>query len=79
MNMAVFWLVLPCSLVEVYRRFSRDCCLHQEGDDGGSKHLLNVGKLLPDYTRRRENLKFHRLFIFLECSSDLIHKTDLMS
>jgi hypothetical protein len=35
--MAVFWVVAPCSLVEVY--------LHHQG----SKHLSNVDKLPPDY------------------------------
>jgi hypothetical protein len=34
MKMAVFWVVVPCSLP----------------DDGGSKDLWNVGKTLPDYT-----------------------------
>jgi hypothetical protein len=40
--MAVFWVVAPCSLVEVYRRFSDACALHRQGDrsgDGGSNHL----------------------------------------
>jgi hypothetical protein len=37
--MAVFWIVAPCSLVGDHRP-----------DDGGSKHLWNVGKLLSDYT-----------------------------
>jgi hypothetical protein len=27
MKMAVFWVVAPCSLVEVYRRFRGACCL----------------------------------------------------
>jgi hypothetical protein len=55
--MAVFWTVAPCSLVEVYQRFRGPCCLQHQGDeatqssdDGGSKDLQNVGKLLPDYT-----------------------------
>jgi hypothetical protein len=43
--MAVFWDVALCSLVEVYRHFTT-----YRPDDGGSKHLWNVGKLLPDYT-----------------------------
>jgi hypothetical protein len=30
--MAVFWVVAPCSLVEVYRRFRGACCLHHQGD-----------------------------------------------
>jgi hypothetical protein len=55
MKMAVFWVVAPCSLVEVYQRFGGPCCLHHQGDThrldgGGSKDLRNVGKLLPDYT-----------------------------
>jgi hypothetical protein len=31
--MAVFWVVAPCSLVEVYQRFRGPCCLHCQGDD----------------------------------------------
>jgi hypothetical protein len=38
MKMAVFWVVAPCSLVEVYRRFKGACCLHHKGDVG-SKHV----------------------------------------
>jgi hypothetical protein len=29
-KMAVFWVVAPCSLVEVYRRFRGACCLHHQ-------------------------------------------------
>jgi hypothetical protein len=50
LKMAVFWVVAPCSLVEVYQRFRGTCCLHHEGDDGSSMYHRNVGKLLPDYT-----------------------------
>jgi hypothetical protein len=39
MKMAVFWIVVPCSLEEIYRRFSGVGCLHHQGDDGGSKRL----------------------------------------
>jgi hypothetical protein len=40
-KMAVFWIVAPCSLAEVYQRFRGPCCLHHQGrpDDGGSKDL----------------------------------------
>jgi hypothetical protein len=40
-RMAVFWVVEPCSLVEVYQRFKGPCCLHHQDrpDDGGSKDL----------------------------------------
>jgi hypothetical protein len=30
-KMAVFWVVAPCSLVEVYQRFRSPCCLHHKG------------------------------------------------
>jgi hypothetical protein len=43
MKMAVFWVVAPCSLVEVYQCFRCPCCLHRQGDhrpdDEGSKDL----------------------------------------
>jgi hypothetical protein len=32
MKIAVFWIVAPCSLVDVYRRFRGTCCLHYQGD-----------------------------------------------
>jgi hypothetical protein len=30
----VFWVVAPCSLVEVYQRFRGPCCLHHQTDNG---------------------------------------------
>jgi hypothetical protein len=45
---AVFWVVVPCSLVDIYQHFRGACCLHHQ-DDGGSKDLWNSGKLVPDY------------------------------
>jgi hypothetical protein len=33
LKMAVFSVVVPCSLVEVYHRFRCDCCLHHHGDE----------------------------------------------
>jgi hypothetical protein len=53
MKATVFWDVAPYSLAKVVSEvlavsiimMSTDC-----PDDGGSKHLRNVGKLLPDYT-----------------------------
>jgi hypothetical protein len=35
MKMAVFWVVVPCSLVEVYQYFRGAYCLHHQG----SKYL----------------------------------------
>jgi hypothetical protein len=61
MKITVFCDVEPCSLVEVCRRFRGASCLHHQGrDDGGSKHLWNVGKLLSDYTAQcREDSHLH--------------------
>jgi hypothetical protein len=36
LKIAVFWVVAPCSLVEVYQRFRGPCCFHHQGN-------------LPDY------------------------------
>jgi hypothetical protein len=76
-KLTAFWDVAPCNLVEVCRRFRDRCCLHRP-DDGGSKYLWNVDKLLPDYTvlqpRRQQSsysppwepqiLQFRRDFMF---------------
>jgi hypothetical protein len=35
-KMAVFWVVAPRSLVEVYQRFRGPCCLHHQGDGHSS-------------------------------------------
>jgi hypothetical protein len=63
-KMAVFWVVEPCSQIEVYRRFSGT--LRPDGE--GSKYSETSGNFYqttrhynPEYshfhTRRRENLK----------------------
>jgi hypothetical protein len=40
MNMAVFWVAAPCSLVQVYRRFRGAWCLnHHRPDDDISEVL----------------------------------------
>jgi hypothetical protein len=33
MKMAVFWVVAPCRLIRVYRRFRGLYCLHHQGDE----------------------------------------------
>jgi hypothetical protein len=55
--MTVFWVVVLCSLEEV----------HQDPDDGGSKHILNLSKLLPNYIvqqPRRQPSAFVIRFLF---------------
>jgi hypothetical protein len=39
-KMAVFWIAVPCSLVEVYQRFRGPCCLHHHGSKTSEK-LVN--------------------------------------
>jgi hypothetical protein len=33
MKIAVFWVVAPCRLLDVYQRFRGPCCLHHQGDE----------------------------------------------
>jgi hypothetical protein len=47
MTVAVFWVVAPCILVAVYRRFK---VFAASNIREMSIHHLNVGKLLTDYT-----------------------------
>jgi hypothetical protein len=44
MMIAVFWVVAPCSLVEVYRRFRGILCLHHQGD----KSLMSLIALMME-------------------------------
>jgi hypothetical protein len=39
-KMAVFWVVAPCSLVEVYQRFRGPCCLHHYSSPWETQILL---------------------------------------
>lgn len=32
-NSAVFWVLAPCTFVEVYQRFRDSRCLHRQGDE----------------------------------------------
>jgi hypothetical protein len=51
-KMTIFWDYASCTLVEIYQCFRGAHCLSYEGDctdDGGSKLLWNISKLLPHY------------------------------
>jgi hypothetical protein len=51
--MTVFSDISPCSMVEFDERIRGVYCLNcNRPDDEGSKHLWNVGNLLPDYTEQ---------------------------
>jgi hypothetical protein len=64
--MVVFWVVAPCSLVEVYQRFGGPCCLHHQGDESPETLVDFYQTARHDNpednhlrTHRRENLKFY--------------------
>jgi hypothetical protein len=55
-NMSVSWDVVPCSLAEVYQCFRGAYCLHHQCGCGS-----NITEDSRFHTRRRENLKSHRI------------------
>jgi hypothetical protein len=60
MNMAVFWVVVMCSVVEVYQRFRGNCCLHHQGETSVNFYQTTRRYNPEDShlrTHRRENLK----------------------
>jgi hypothetical protein len=65
-------VVAPCSLVEVLRPFRGACCLiirammdhGNRPDGGGGKNLLNVGKLLQEYTAQHPRRQLSSSYIF---------------
>jgi hypothetical protein len=65
MKMAVFWVVAPCSLVEVYQRFRGPCCLHHQGDaiyienNLGTIRFLHMDITFTD-TKRRIVFRYSR-------------------
>jgi hypothetical protein len=77
--MAVFWVLAPCSLVEIYQRFRGPCCLHHQGDDYSSETLVNFYQTTRRYnpedshlrTNRRENIKSYMSCVCLPESSYL--------
>jgi hypothetical protein len=44
MKIAVFWVVAPCSQVEVYQRFRGPCCLHHQGETSTRLHGATTQK-----------------------------------
>jgi hypothetical protein len=68
--MAVFWVVPPCSLVDVYKRFRGSCCLHHQGDGllialmmeaaRTSETLVNIYQTTRRYNPEDSHLLTHR-------------------
>jgi hypothetical protein len=55
-KMAVYWVVAPCSLVEVYQRFRGPCCLHHQDDD---ETLVNFYRTTRCYNPEDSHLRTH--------------------
>lgn len=47
MEMALSWDVVPCSLVDIYRRFRGSYCLHQHRDTNQDRILLTMCGIAP--------------------------------
>jgi hypothetical protein len=84
MILAVFWVVAPCCLVEVCRRFRGACCLHHQGGlmmeaarISGTSIKFNqpTRRNNPEdrnlHTRHRKNLKY-RLQILCCKTCDIV-------
>jgi hypothetical protein len=52
-KMAVFWVVAPSSLVEVYQRFRGPCCLHHQGDEAQKTAVFVITLFLCEVFRPR--------------------------
>jgi hypothetical protein len=68
-EMAVFWIVAQCSLVEVYQRFRGPCCLHHQGDEyfalkmeiaRTSETSVNFYQTTRRYNQEDSHLRIHR-------------------
>jgi hypothetical protein len=59
-KMAVFWVVAPCRLVWVYRRFGGLYCLHHQGDESTQRYNPQDSHV---HTHRRENFKPYTLWV----------------
>jgi hypothetical protein len=63
LKMANFWVVTPCSQVEVYRSFRGACCLHSQCKETSVNFYQTTRRNNPEvshlHTRRRENRKHH--------------------
>jgi hypothetical protein len=84
-KMVVVWVVTPCGLVEVYRRFRGAYCLHHHGDltdvsevlaasiiraiSSPRLHGATTQKTAHFHFHRREDLKSHLQVIFL-CNTE---------
>jgi hypothetical protein len=80
MKMSVFWVLAPCSQVVVYRHFSGTCCLHTQGDEGGS-NTSETSVNVYQTTRRNnpEHSYLHSEHCMSEVASPSVVQSNVMS
>jgi hypothetical protein len=79
-RMAVFWVVAPCNLVEVYRHFRGACCLHQQGDEIHrlKSHLVKpCGEATLRCIQRLEALRIKKILIALRMEAASTSETSV--
>jgi hypothetical protein len=63
LKMAVFWVVAPCSLVKIYRRFRGSCYLHHQGEKLLALVVKSISILYREVSFRSP--KWEKLFYFV--------------
>jgi hypothetical protein len=58
--MAVFWVVAPCSLVEVYQQFRGTFRFHHHGDDGGSTIISSITQMMETASTSEMSVNFYQ-------------------
>jgi hypothetical protein len=71
--MTVFWDVASCSMVEIDWRFRNAYCQGNGPDDGGYKHLWNVGQFLRYYTHGSTSEKSYSYSLLWEFEISKLH------
>jgi hypothetical protein len=62
----IFWDLRPCSLVEIYRRFGRTCCLHLQSRiiNPGSKVMLLLACLFYSSTQKMDTILSSEILVY---------------
>jgi hypothetical protein len=78
-KMAVFWVVAPYSLVEVYQRFRGPCCLHHQGDSSQDSNLQHEQRSyeIPIHSTRETNTR-SLPWLTSSCISNRFHARGLL-
>jgi hypothetical protein len=68
--MAIFWVVAPCSLVEVYQRFRGPCCLHHQGDEYLMMEAVSTSETLVNFWLHGATTQKTAIYLFLDLSQE---------